>query len=109
MITEKELHEAIAECKGKRNPTSETCMKLASYYTILDHLEPSENISTGMNRAGYSFAKQPDYQSDTEFWQTAEAVGIDHTMKVIDELMSTLKMINPRLYNSVLREMEKNA
>ena len=38
MITEKDLLEAIAECQGERNPNANTCIKLAAYYTILDHL-----------------------------------------------------------------------
>ena len=38
MITEKDLQEAIAECKGKRNPDSSTCIKLAAFLIIQEHL-----------------------------------------------------------------------
>ncbi len=40
MITEHDLQEAIAECQGKRNPDANTCIKLAAFYTIKEHLFP---------------------------------------------------------------------
>lgn len=43
MITDQALQEAIAECNGKKNPDANTCMKLAAYYTIRDHLGGSGN------------------------------------------------------------------
>ena len=42
MIKEEDLQEAIAECQGVRNPNANTCLKLASYYTILDHTKEEE-------------------------------------------------------------------
>ena len=68
MITEKELHEAIAECQGQRNPNANTCIKLASFYTILDHMAEKPSYSEMPN---YSFANETEntvkYQSGTEF------------------------------------------
>ena len=34
LITEQDLKEAIAECQGQRNPTTNTCIKLAAFLTI---------------------------------------------------------------------------
>ena len=42
MITEKDLQEAIAECEGQRNPNANTCVKLAAFYIIKDHLFPQQ-------------------------------------------------------------------
>ena len=42
MITEKDLQDAIAECQGERKPNANTCIKLAAYFTIYDHLFPKE-------------------------------------------------------------------
>ena len=48
MITEKDLQEAIAECEGARNPNANTCIKLAAFYTIRQHMfgeQPSYSFS----------------------------------------------------------------
>ena len=105
MITEKELHEAIAECQGTRNPDAKTCLKLASFYTILDHIkEPEQEIKIPQ----YSYASAPvveRYQSDTEFGEAIRDLDEYETMEIMDELMSTLSVVEPRLYASVLRKI----
>lgn len=101
MITEQELREAIAECQGQRNPNANTCIKLASYYTILDHITEEEPMPT------YSFAAPPaiGYSSDTEFGQKISNMDINDVLTVMDELMTTLSIINPRLYNGVMAKL----
>ena len=101
MITEKELREAIAECQGQRNPNANTCIKLASYYTILDHMD-KEIIQPQIQ--SYSFATAP-YSSDTEFGQRIANMDINDVLTVMDELMTTLSIINPRLYNGVMAKL----
>ena len=106
MITEQELLEAIAECQGQRNPNAETCIKLASYYTILDH---STDGSKKEEQPMYSFANETEntitYQSGTEFADAIYGRDVDEIMSIMDELMSTLSVINPPLYNSVMRRV----
>lgn len=106
MITEKELHEAIAECQGTRNPDAKTCLKLASYYTILDHVkEPEQEIRIPQ----YSYASVPvveHYRSDTEFGEAISNLDEYETMAIMDELMSALSVVEPRLYASVLRKLK---
>lgn len=101
MITEQKLQEAIAECNGERNPNANTCLKLASFYTILDHIKGSEP-----RMPTYSYSDSPKYKSNTEFWEAAESVSEYDLFKIIDELMSTLRIVNPRLYTSVIRKLE---
>lgn len=108
MITEKDLQEAIAACQGERNPTSNTCIKLAAYYTIKEHLFPvnkSESVEISRN---YSYASQPTMrvESDTEFARLVDGMGWEEVFPVIDELMSTIRVLNPRLYAGVLRKLE---
>lgn len=107
MITEKELHEAIAECQGQRNPNANTCMKLASFYTILDHMN-KETIEQDPQPM-YSFANETEntitYQSGTEFADAIYGRDVDEIVSIIDELMSTLSVINPPLYKSVMRRV----
>lgn len=104
MIKKEELQEAIAECQGQRNPNASTCMKLASYYTILDHMKEEPKVS---EIPTYSFAAPPEvhYESDTEFGQRVSNMDINDVMTVMDELMTTLSVINPRLYNGVMAKL----
>ena len=101
MITEQDLKEAIAECQGQRNPNASTAIKLASFFTILDHMKESKPEPTT-----YSFAPPPtSYDSGTEFSDRIQGMDINDVLAVMDELMSTLSVVNPRLYSAVLRKL----
>lgn len=109
MITEKDLKEAIAECEGERNPNANTCIKLAAFYTILDNLY-GKNTAIPNN---YSMAAAPsdssddmDYLTDSEFSQIIADIGIDKAFPIIDELMATLSVLNPKLYDAVMRKLD---
>ena len=111
MITRQDLMEAIAECQGTRSPNSSTAVKLAAFYTILDHMEdPSDARPVDPDPpAGYSFAGPSaptvDYTGNSEFAQAISGKPQEDIWPVLDELMSTLKIINERLYNSVMRKL----
>ena len=108
MITEHDLREAIAECQGVRNPNAGTCLKLAAYYIILDHLHDEP-----MEIQQYSYAPAPEpaekptilYDSGSEFSDAVSGRELAELMPVFDELMDTLQAINPRLYNGVMRKL----
>ena len=107
MITEHELLEAIAECQGQRNPNASTCIKLASFYTILDHMNGKDVEQ--IDEPVYSFANETEntitYQSGTEFADAVYGRSVDEIMSIVDELMSTLSVINPSLYAGVMRRL----
>ena len=116
MITEQDLQAAIAECKGERNPNANTCVKLAAYYILMEHLYPSEVEQTNDIPAPYySYATEPenhaeptiDYYSDTEFSEAVDGRAVSEIMPIIDELMSVLQATNPRLYAGVMRKIEQ--
>ena len=112
MITEQELLEAIAECQGQRNPNANTCIKLASFYTILDHMSDDHPALSPPQEQGYSFASEPvensiNYDSGTEFSDAVYGKPVEEVMGIVDELMSTLSVLNPPLYNSVMRRVMK--
>lgn len=107
MITEKDLHEAIAECQGERNPNAHTCMKLAAYYIILEQMEKkSPNEDAKPAYFGSYSSKQAVIESDTEFAQAANGKDTETVLSLMDELMTTLQVINPRLYEGVMRKLE---
>lgn len=112
MITEKDLQEAIAECQGVRNPNASTCIKLAAFYIIQEHLygHPSE----GDPAPAYSYASAPvdqvettiDYYSDTEFSQAVDGRKASAVWPVMDELMEVLRVTNKPLYKATIRKIQ---
>ena len=112
MITEHDLQEAIAECEGQRNPTANTCMKLAAFYTIKDKMYPDEQGREPFPQF-YSTAAAPmpdgkvDEVSDTEFAQVIAGMDVRDLIPIMDELMSTLQVVSPRIYAGVMRQLSE--
>lgn len=110
MITEQDLQEAIAECQGQRNPTANTCIKLAAFYTIRNELFGGSTPAPEPVPA-YSYAAPPDVEpeisinSDTEFAQLINGRNPDEIWPIMDELMTALHMMQPRLYDGVMRKL----
>lgn len=114
MIRIEDLQEAIAECEGQRNPNANTCLKLASLYTILDHKQTKEKTEqkTDFLPVAYSYAAEPetakiDYKNNTEFAQTIDGMETDRVLEIVDELMGILKGMVPRLYDGVIIKLQK--
>lgn len=113
MIREEDLQEAIAECQGKRNPDANTCIKLAAYYTILNQLYPKteeQYPQPVIAPSAQSFAAEPDpeiieYHGDSEFARLCRERSVSDIMPVLDELMDTLQVLQPRLYDGVMRRL----
>lgn len=104
MITEKDLDTAIAECQGQRNPNANTCIKLAAFYTI------KEQMFGKPERSDYSYAIAPDrniinFDSGSEFAMAVNGKDPETVFPVIDELMETLKIIQPRLFDVVMSRL----
>lgn len=97
MITEKDLLDAIEECKHVNNPNSNTCIKLAAFYTIKDHLYPNED--------GYSFANE--YQGTSEFAETIRGMDMNKVLSVVDEAMGAVSVLQPRLYAGIMRKLKE--
>ena len=99
MITEHDLNKAIAECQGKPNPDAKTCIMLAAFYTIKREM-------FGDPQPEYSYAPAPEsiveINSDSEFARLVEGRKQKDVLPVIDELMETLQIIQPRLYDAVM-------
>lgn len=109
MITEHDLQEAILECQGQRNPTSSTCLKLAALYTIRDKMYPEEQSAAitpdvKIPLQTYSYANAAN--SDSEFMQAVADIDDERLMSIMDELMTTLKAVVPRLYDGVMRRLK---
>ena len=107
MITEHDLAEAIAECEGQRNPTANTCLKLAAFYTIRDKMfsEKVEPNFYSMQNKPITTNEKADYQSETEFGKVIAGRDINEILPIIDELMLTLKVLVPKLYDGVILKL----
>ena len=112
MITEQDLQEAIAECQGERNPTSSTCIKLAAFLTIREHLfgTQSQNQREIEDAPRYSFASEAPNtiinHGDSEFAMLVNGKPQADVMPVLNELLETIKVLNPRLYASAIRKLQ---
>lgn len=95
LITRKDLLDAIEVCQGQKNPNANTCIKLAAYYTILDHTPDTD---------GYSFANKP---SDSEFMSVIKSKKMDEVLLVIDDLMEELQAVNPKLYYETMERFNE--
>ena len=89
MISEQELVDAITQYENSDNPTAQTCIALASFYAVKDRLYP----------------KRQEYSSDTEFGYYVANCPPDKLMEVMEELMDTLKVLNPQLYEGVIQRL----
>ena len=105
MITEQDLQAAIAECKGQRNPTANTCIKLAAFYILMDHMFPTGNE---MEQVAYSYQAPPviDIDSDSEFAHAVNGRTSDEIMPIMDEAMEALQVLHPAFYKSIIRKIE---
>lgn len=112
MLCENDLVCKISEYRYKETITESDCVKLAAFLTIRDCLYPQE-----YDDQQYSFADAPeetqvekatvDYDSDKEFFAIANGMDTNKVWKVVDELMETLQVINPRLYAGVIRKLQE--
>jgi len=110
VITEHDLREAIAECEGQRNPTASTCMKLAAFYTIKDKMFPDRKEQEPFPLYSAAAAPASILESEpggSEFMQAVAGMDARGLVPIMDELMSTLKVVSPRIYAGVMRRLSE--
>ena len=93
LITRKDLLDAIEKCQGQKNPNANTCIKLAAYYTILDHTEEDS----------YSYANKP---SNSEFMRIIKNKNLDDVLFAMDEMMEELQATAPKLYYETMERVQ---
>ena len=96
MITEQALWDAIKETEQQRDGFQK-CQKLATYYTLLNYLYPHDE--------GMSFDPAPVY-GDSEFLTAASGKSASDVWRLMDELMDTLQVVYPRLYDGVMMRLK---
>ena len=97
MLSQRELGSAIREFEDA--PTSyENCAKLATFYTIFDHLYSEPETSKRVQEVVGIYG-------DSEFMRIIGDKDPEEVWGVMDELMDTLKIVNPRLYEGVVQKI----
>jgi len=107
MITRSDLESAIAECQGKPNPDAKTCMMLSAFYIIKREMFGDDEK---IEHSSYSYAPAPDQNiididSGSEFARAVNGRKVSEILPIIDEMMDTLSIITPRMYNAVMSKL----
>lgn len=102
MITKRELDGAIREFEDA--PVSyQNCEKLATFYTIREHAFGDKSTELEYS---YDAPQGIDDYGDTDFLQAIKGRSEDEIWLIMDELMETILITNPRLYDGVMRKIK---
>ena len=94
MISIEQINGEISVLEEEK-PTHVIMQKLASLYIVRDHMgigEPQLAVIQSM----------PSLGTKSEFAQLIDGMDIKSFALIMDDLMNTLAIINPRLYESVM-------
>lgn len=101
MISIEQISGEIASLEEEK-PTHAAMQKLSALYIVRDHMILGEEKDPQIIVAG----KIPMI-SETDFSKSIYDRDVKEVLNVLDELMETLRMIQPRLYEAVMRKLEK--
>jgi hypothetical protein len=105
VITKQDLQQAINECQGVRNPNANTCIKLAAFLTIQRELFGESEQFPVSSYSNAPVSEQIFTDRSSEFLRMIDGRNQTEVIPVIDELMSTIEIIQPRLYDAVLNKL----
>lgn len=93
MISLDELNKTILDLETNRDTTYATCERLAWLYIVRDHINSKQS-------------KEPlDVSGTSEFLESVDGKSGEAVWSIMDELMSAVKTLHPRMYDSVLRKI----
>lgn len=101
MISKGELLSAIDELEDSA-PTFQNCQKMATFYTLLNAMYRS---SEDQPRIETQREEIIGNHGDSEFLSLIEGMDSRDAWFLIDELMETIKILQPKLYDSVIRRL----
>lgn len=103
MFSKKELLEAIDELEASP-ATYQNAEKLATFYSLYDHLYVEKEP---MSRIESVREVKIDRYGDSEFLEAITDKNPEDIWMVMDELMSTLQALNPRLYQATMDRIKQ--
>lgn len=96
MLNIEEINKTILDLE-QHDTTYAVCEKLSWLYIVRDHLTNQQQ-------------KHPvplSVSGDSEFLQSVDGKESTAAWSIMDDLMDTLKIVNPRVYESVLRKIKE--
>lgn len=96
MISLEEVEKDILELEA-RDTSFVNCQRLSVLYTVRNNLRSYQ-------------AKAPlalDVSGESEFLRAVNGKNADKMWKILDELMEVLQVMNPRLYDGVMRKINE--
>ncbi len=110
MLDIKEVEWAISELE-KSESSFTNFSKLADLYAIRDRIINGNEQNIKPATMGYSLAAPQndaiESYGDSEFLQSIVGKSPASAWAVMDELMDTLSVVNPRVYNNVIRKLRQ--
>jgi hypothetical protein len=115
MLERRELDERIAEIGNKRNQTVGEIHDLAAFIIARDDLDKDKAVGSYGDAAPATAAPATaaivetviGEHGDSDFLQLIAGRDADHVWAVIDGMMETLKVMEPRLYAGVIRRINE--
>ncbi len=105
MISKRDLEEAIQECESLP-ATYQSCAKLATFYNVYDHLYSEQNRSAEQQRENDIAAQTVIYNpGDSEFCRLTNGKDAAKVWNIIEELIQTIELVNPRLHTAVMMKL----
>lgn len=94
MIDIETIEREIRELEARGDTTYSICERLSWLYIVRDHLRPvREETRTTQDLRG------------SEFLEAASGVNYPSLMRILDEHMSALKVVQPREYDSMMEKI----
>lgn len=93
--------------KAKGDLTYSSCGKLADLYTIRrEHTAPERQQAEAAVQTASEIPARVRASGSSDFMRVVAKVDFGAALDVLDELMSTLEIVNPKAYKSVMRRLE---
>lgn len=100
VITVEQINGEIAAL-GEERPTYQVMEKLAALYTVRDHLV----LGIESKAQEVTCTNEIPHISDTDFGKAIEGKDQKDVWPVMDELASTLSLVQPKLYEGLMNKL----
>lgn len=100
MFSKSEILEAIDELE--RSPaTYQNAEKLSTFYLLYDHLYAARNAPEAIREVVIG------KYGDSDFLRQIDGMEAQSVWLIIDELMETIRAMNPRLYEATIQQIRQ--
>ncbi len=99
----KEIDWAISELLQQES-SFRTYSRLADLYAVRDRLREGQNANMENEPTAQPIS---DRSGTSEFLQAVSEKDQEKVLLIMDELMETLRVVNPRVYDSVLHKIAR--